>query len=132
MRQFHVALFVCLPSLAQAAPVVYVCNVDTGRTTGAFQSQFVIAHDAEPRIVSVNDALIQGVTGGPLLGEVATDNGTRIVFTWTIPNVPSTSGQIASLVYRTTIFKADGKMQISMRPLNYDNSFNATGTCSIE
>ncbi|MGL4320544.1 MAG: hypothetical protein ACRCS3_06740 [Paracoccaceae bacterium] len=132
MRQLFAALFLFLPSFALADSVVYVCGVDTGRTSGAFQSQLVIAHDVEERVVSVNDALIQGVTGGPLLGEMASENSRRIVFTWTIPNVPSGTGQVASLIYRATIFKADGKLQISMRPLSYDNSFNATGSCKTE
>lgn len=119
------------PTFAFAEPVVYVCNVDINRS-GAFQPQFVIAYDAAERFVSVNDALIQGVTGGPLLGEVATENNTRIVFKWTLRNVSDGSGQQASLAYRATIFKADGKLNISMRPLNYDNNFTARGTCAIE
>jgi hypothetical protein len=132
MRHLLAAVFVCLPCLAQAAPVVYVCTVDTGRTTGAFQDQIVIAHDAAERIVSVNDALIQGVTGGPLLGEMVSENDRRIVFKWTVRNVPNTTGQVASLSYRATIFKADGELQISMRPLNFDNSFNGIGSCQTE
>jgi hypothetical protein len=132
MHKFLAALIIGLPTLAQAAPVIYVCTVDTGRTTGAFQQQIVIAHDEAERIVSVNDALIQGVTGGPLLGEVASDNDRRIVFKWTIRNVPNNSGQLASLSYRATIFKDDGELQISMRPLNYDNSFNGIGSCKTE
>ena len=132
MHKRLAAIALCLPSLAQAAPVVYVCSVDSGRTGGVFQSQIVIAHDAADRIVSVNDALIQGVTGGPLLGDVATDNATRIVFKWTILNVPSGTGQLASLSYRATIFKDDGALQISMRPLNYENSFNGSGSCKTE
>ncbi|MGL5008621.1 MAG: hypothetical protein ACRC6I_01965, partial [Paracoccaceae bacterium] len=95
------------PVSAFAAPTVYICDVNTNGRDG-FQSQVVIAHDVAERFVSVNDALIQGVTGGPLLGEVATDNGTRIVFKWTVPNVPNNTGQNASLSYRATIFKADG------------------------
>lgn len=132
MRHVLTVCLLCLPAFAQAAPVVYVCSVENSRAAGAFQPQVVIAHDAAGRIVSVSDALIQGVTGGPLLGELATDNATRIVFRWTVPNVPSRSGQIASLSYRATIFKADGRMDISMKPLNYDNSFTASGTCTIQ
>lgn len=125
-------LLASLPMNAFAAPVVYVCNIDTNRTNSVFQSQFVIAHDVAERVVSVNDALIQGVSGGPLLGDVASENGTRIVFKWTLRNVPNSGGQSASLAYRATIFRADGKLDISMRPLNYDNSFSATGTCRVE
>ncbi len=132
MRHLLIACLICLPAYAQSAPVVYVCGVDNSRASGAFQAQVVIAHDAADRIVSVSDALIQGVTGGPLLGELATDNATRIVFKWTVRNVPNTSGQNASLSYRATIFKADGRLEMSMRPLNYDNSFSASGTCRIE
>jgi activator of HSP90 ATPase len=132
MRLRLAAFFSCLPLLAHAAPVVYVCEIDLTRTSGAFQQQVVIAHDAAERVVSVNDALIQGINGGPLLGELASENDRRIVFTWTLRNVPSVSGQIASLKYRATIFKADGELQISMRPLNYDNSFNGAGTCRTE
>jgi hypothetical protein len=132
MRAVLAALLLCAPAFAQAAPVVYLCAVDTGRSSGAFQPQIVIAHDAAQGIVSVNDALIQGVTGGPLLAEVASDNATRIVFRWTVPNVPNTAGQQASLAYRATIFKADGRLQISMRPLNFDNSFNGTGSCRTD
>jgi hypothetical protein len=119
------------PGIAFAEPVVYLCRLDTNRN-GAFQPQLVIAHDAAADVVSVNDALIQGVTGGPLPGTVASDNATRIVFTWTLRNVQDGRGQQASLVYRATIFRADGRVDMSMRPLNFDNSFTARGTCTTE
>jgi activator of HSP90 ATPase len=132
MRLRLAAVLSCLPMLASAAPVVYVCNIDTSRSTGAFQPQIVIAHDAAERVVSVNDPLIQGINGGPLLGEMATENDTRIVFTWTLRNVPTQTGQTASLLYRATIFKADGDVQLSMKPLNFDNNFSARGNCQTE
>jgi hypothetical protein len=132
MRQLLAAICVCLPSFALAEPVVYVCKIDTGVTNGAFQSPLVIAYEAEERLVSVNDALIQGVTGGPLLGEMVSENGQRIVFKWTVRNVRTNTGQQSTLSYRATISKGEGKLQVSMRPLQYDNSFNATGSCQIE
>jgi hypothetical protein len=132
MRYFLFSLLMAAPVTAFANPTVYVCDTQSNRQNGAIQDQIVFAHDAAKDEVFVSDLLIQGVVGGPLSGEVASDNDTRVVFSWTLRNVPNNSGQVASLAYRATLFKATGKIDVSVRPLNYDNSFSATGTCATQ
>jgi hypothetical protein len=119
-----------LPCLAVAAPVVYVCKNAANMQNSVLQSEFAFAYDAESGTVSVSDAIIIHETGGPLQATLSSDNATRLVFSWTLRNVTNATGQTSSLAYRVTYFKEDGRFNISMRPLGYDNSFNEGGTCT--
>ncbi len=119
-----------LPALAR--PIVYVCHNSSNRQQSVIQGEMVIAHDVANGRVSVNDGLIQTVNGGPLEGAVDSDNPIRIVFKWTVDNVRNRGGQNATLSFRGTYFKADGRFQLSMRPLGYDNSFQDQGTCTVQ
>jgi hypothetical protein len=132
MRLFLALLVAGLPSNLRAAPIVYVCDTDTNRQQTVFQDQIVIAHDAATGAVSVSDALILQENGGPLEGAVSSENNTRIVFTWTVRNVRNAGGQTATLNFRATLRKQDGRADFSMRPLGFDNSFQSSGTCAVQ
>jgi hypothetical protein len=119
-----------LPCVAAASPVVYLCKNAADMQNSVLQAEFAFAFDADAGTVSVSDALIINETGGPMQANVSSDNATRLVFSWMLRNVTNATGQTSSLAYRVTYFKADGRFDISMRPLGYDNSFNEGGTCA--
>jgi hypothetical protein len=129
MRLLACFVIAALPTMAVAAPAVYVCDTETGRQQSILQDQIAFAYDAERGSVSVSDAVIVSETGGPIDANVSSDNATRLVFTWTIKDLTNSAGQTVTLDYRAVFFKADKSFDISLKPRGYDNSFMASGTC---
>ena len=131
-RQLLIAAFVALPSVAQSAPRTFVCDTETGQQQSLLQDQIVFAYDAEAGKVSVADAAIIALAGGPLAARVSSDNTTRLVFSWTLENVRNATGQVSTLDYRAVYFKATNQFDVSLKPRGFDNSFQASGTCRPE
>jgi hypothetical protein len=132
MRLALTLLLAALPCIAAASPVVYVCDTGTGSEQTYLQGQIYFAYDAEAKVVSVNDAVINHENGGPMDARVSSDNATRLVFSWSLENLRNSTGQTASWDYRAVFFKATNKFDVSLKPRGYDNSFQASGTCRVD
>jgi hypothetical protein len=132
MRFALTLLLSALPSFAAAAPTVYVCDTGTGSEQTYLQGQIYFAYDPDNAVVSVNDAVINYENGGPMDARIASDNATRLVFTWSLENLTNSTGQVASWDYRAVFFKATRKFDVSLKPRGYDNSFLASGTCQVD
>jgi hypothetical protein len=130
MRFVLPLVLAALPSIAAAAPTVYICDTGTERTQSILQDQIAFAYDAASDTISVSDAVIVSETGGPIAAKINSDNTTRLVFTWTLKNLTNSTGQVVTLDYRAVFFKADNRFDLSIRPRGYDNSFQASGSCA--
>lgn len=135
-NKLHVMLVAGLLSLtasaAVAKPMIYTCHNSSNRNKSVIQGEIAISFDAATEQVFVSDPMILSVNGGPIAGKLKSDNETRIVFGWTVKNVVNSEGKYASLQFKGTYFKADGKFLLSMKPLGYDNAFEDRGSCTLK
>jgi hypothetical protein len=121
-----VLLSLAIPATSGAQTLL--CDMAGESSQGWIAPQIALSINLETGKVSANDMITIGFTGGPVEGEVDSDNASRTVVKWTVRGRDNTQ-QSATLAYRATIMKADNSIAVTMRPLQYSNSFRAEGTC---
>ena len=128
---FVVAAAVVLTAgTVSAKPVVYDCKPDAGRSDSIIQPEYVILYDKATGEVLVNDPIIMGTIGKPIQGSVQSESNVRTVFDWKLKTVKGTSDS-ASWEYRARVFKADGRLSLTVIPVGYDNQFSSGGRCTM-
>jgi hypothetical protein len=129
---FRTATVFLLASLGAAqAQQVLVCNMNTELGVSAISNQFVFSIDSGAGTAIVNDMLITGTTGGPIVAEIANETASRYTIKWRIDSSNNTEYRnIPTLLFRATINKATNRISIAAQPPAYDNRFNSQGTCT--
>jgi hypothetical protein len=118
-----------LPLVALAAPQTLFCTMsDVGANGGWIPPEIALAFDTATGEAAVTDGLILHFHGSPLTAKIASDNAAQTVLTWTLRGQDG-SHNSSTMSFRATITKADNSIFLTMRPLNYDNSFRSRGTC---
>ena len=125
-----VAALVLAASAASAKPVIYDCKPVIGRSNSVIQPEYVISYDKASGEVLVSDPIIMGTFGKPIKATVQSESDVRTVFDWKLKTVKGTSGS-ASWEYRARVFKADGRLSLTVTPVGYDNQFSSEGSCTI-
>jgi hypothetical protein len=110
------------------AQTTLLCEIDARSAQGWIAPQIAFAIDGEAGRAVVSDGIILGFVGGPVEGRLVSDNAARTVVAWTVRGKDGAQ-QSATLEYRATIMKADNAIAVTMRPVQYDNSFRAAGQC---
>ncbi|GLS87326.1 hypothetical protein GCM10010873_23000 [Cypionkella aquatica] len=124
------ALMVCAqPALAK--PVIYDCKPDAGRSDSVLQPEYVIAYDKATGEVLINDPIIMNTFGKPIKGVVQSESDVRTVFDWKLKTLKGTEGS-ASWEYRARVFKADGRLSMTVTPVGFDNQFSSQGRCTVQ
>ena len=130
MLKFVIAVF--FGSLCAAhAQQVLVCEMNTDLGNSAISNRFVFSIEPGAPTAIVNDVLISGTTGGPMVAEVTNDTEDRITIKWRIDESNNTAyRKLPTLLFRATITKADYRINIMAQPSAYDNRFNSKGSCT--
>jgi hypothetical protein len=119
--------------VAAQAQQVLVCNMNTELGASAISNQFVFSIDSAAGTAIVNDALIVGTTGGPIVAKIANETSARYTIKWRIDSSNNTEYRsIPTLLFRATINKSDNSINIMAQPPAYDNRFNSQGTCRAQ
>lgn len=112
---------------------ILLCNMNTELGVSAISNQFVFSIDSAAGTAIVNDRLIAGTTGGPIVAEIARETANRYTIKWRIDSSNNTEYRnIPTLLFRATINKADNGIHITAQPPAYDNRFNSQGTCTVQ
>lgn len=129
MYKFSVLAFLASLSAAQAQNIL-VCDMNSSLGRSAISEQYVFSIDAGAGTAIVNDILITGTTGGPIVAEIANETAERYTIKWRIDSSNNTEYRsIPTLLFRATINKADNRISIAAQPPAFDNRFKAQGTC---
>jgi hypothetical protein len=127
------AAIVAMSFGAAHAQQVLVCDMNTDLGGSVISDQFVFRIDAEAGTAIVNDLLIAGTTGGPIVAEIARNTARLYTIKWRIDSSNNTEYRnIPTLLFRATIQKADNRITISAQPPAYDNRFNSQGACTVQ
>lgn len=117
---------------ASAKPVIYDCKPEAGREDSVMQPEYVISYDKATGEVLVNDPIIMATVGKPIQGKLQSESDVRTVFDWRLKTVPGTQSSSASWQFRARVFKADGRLSLTMTPVGYDNHFSSEGRCTVK
>ena len=132
MFKLTIAAFAASLSAAHAQDIL-VCRMDTELGPSAISNQFVFSIDSAAGTAIVNDVLIQGTTGGPIVAEIANETAVRYTIKWRIDSSNNTEYRnIPTLLFRATITKADSSISITARPPAFDNRFVSQGRCAAQ
>lgn len=124
--KFAAIAFVLMASVSAASAKTYDCTIKTAKQNlGWIAERIILSHDESGKIL-VNDGLIQHYVKQPVDAVVTDDSAARIVYSW---KVKIANQQPVTMMYRMSIMKADNVAMVTVRPLNYDNTFEARGTC---
>lgn len=131
---FKTATVCLLASLGTAqAQQVLVCNMNTDLGSSAISNQFVFSIDSAAKTAIVNDILITGTTGGPIVAEIAKETASIYTIKWRIDSSNNTEyRRIPTLLFRATINKSDNRISIRAQPPAFDNRFFSQGTCTLQ
>ncbi len=122
---------VCLSFSAAHAQQVLVCTMNTTLGSSAISEQFVFSIDSAAGTAIVNDQLIAGTTGGPIVADISKETADLYTIKWRIDSSNNTEYRnIPTLLFRATIRKADYSISIAAQPPAYDNRFKSQGTCT--
>ncbi|WP_156317751.1 hypothetical protein [Cypionkella psychrotolerans] len=132
LKGFALSLAMILGACAAyAKPVIYDCKPEAGRSDTVLQPEYLISYDKATGEVLINDPIIMGTSGKPIKGKLQSDSDVRSVFDWQLKTLKGTSGS-ASWQYRAKVFKADGRLTLTVTPVGYDNHFSSEGSCSVQ
>ncbi len=128
MRVIPAALFwMMLAGMAQAK--IYLCSVATDPSMGGYISNvYVIDVDEKNQRIIVDDAVIEYFLQGPVEAFTPRISATTISFNWDVLAL-NIEGQRAKLSYRGVLFLRDMTFRVSMKPIDYGNSFDGHGRC---
>lgn len=133
VKSFAVAMALIVGAgAATAKPVIYDCKPASGKSTSVIQPEILISYDAENGAVTVTDPLILSEVGKPLAGKLQSESAVRYVFDWTVDGVLGGRSETAALEFRARVFKADGRLSLTVTPHGYDNQFSSEGHCTIK
>jgi hypothetical protein len=130
--KYSVAALLASLSMAQADGIL-VCDMQSNFGRSAISEQYVFSIDSAAGTAIVNDILITGTTGGPIVAEIANETAARYTIKWRIDSSNNTEYRsIPTLLFRATINKADNRISIAAQPPAFDNRFNAQGVCRVQ
>lgn len=129
---FRTVIALLLASVTTAqAQLVLVCDMNTELGQSAISGQFVFSITPGAETAIVNDQLIAGTTGGPIVAEIANETASRYTIKWRIDSSNNTEYRnIPTLLFRATINKSDNRINITAQPPAFDNRFNSQGLCT--
>lgn len=120
-------------SAADAQPVRYICQINTGGTNGWIAPDVVIVHVPGSKTAVVNDRLIMTVLKKPVTAQVVAGNDRRLTVKWELPAQKDTSGQyVPRFQYRASYYRNTGRMMLWAIPIGYENSFRGFGSCRVK
>ncbi|WP_323772066.1 hypothetical protein [Antarctobacter sp.] len=116
---------------ALAEKTAYQCVITGASGRQWIQPLIFIALDRASDRVVVSDAAILGYNDGvPVEGRLVRDNAARVTVAWEL-DMRSTSNQTVRMAYRATYLKANGKVNVSARPIGFEGQFSRAGTCKV-
>ena len=128
---FAVATAMVLSATAAfAKPVIYDCRPEKGRSNSVMQPEYVISYDKASGEVLINDPIIMSTVGKPIQGKLQSESDARMVFDWRLKSLKGPT-DTTSWQFRARVFKADGRLSLSMTPVGYDNQFSSEGHCTV-
>ncbi len=114
----------------------YTCEMDPVNNRVWIPEVVVVNHDEATGKVVALDPIIKHFTGGPIVGEVTTNNAKRITFKWTIKDMTATGGGQRSFVpgfrFSLTVQHATHKASMFSTPLGYTNRDHGEGRCTVK
>ena len=124
-------LWTALCGAAAAEKTAYQCAINGTSGRQWIQPLIFFALDRAIDRVVVSDASILGFNDGvPVEGTLVRDNAARVTVSWEL-DMRSSSNQTVRMNYRATFLKANGKVNVSARPLGYEGLFSQAGTCTV-
>ena len=90
----------------------------------------VLAHEPGAKSAIVADDIGMYFTGKPATARISSDDSRRLRFSWKVPKVTDGRGNLVpAMIYRATLMRSSGRIQVSAQPLGYSARFNGRGTC---
>lgn len=129
--QVLAAAIVAATLSSPASATIYDCAIKVGAQHHGWLPDQVIVDTNSNGKVMVIDPIIQGTVGAPIEANLAQDSATRSVFSWT-SKLSAMDNTYVKMMFRLSVQKTALTSHISARPLGYDNSFEAEGTCSAK
>lgn len=123
-----IGLAILAASVTAASAKSYDCAIKTTEQNhGWIADRIFLERDAKDA-VQVLDGIIQYENKAALPGKIESENTSRVVYSW---RVKIDNSQPVTMMYRLAV-RSDNTAMVTARPLNYDNTFEAQGTCTVK
>jgi len=122
-------LLLAAVSIPASARDVFECRFPTiGNNMGYLPDTVVMARNEGSETVTVADAYIQSVKGGPIDVKIAEENDAKLSVSWPLM-LQSRTNTYIKMHYRISIQKRSLSASLSGRPQGFSNNFSAQGKC---
>jgi hypothetical protein len=112
-----------------SAKEVFECKFPkVGNNLGYLPDLVVMAREPGSDTVTLADAYIQSVKGGPIDVKVAEENAAKLSVSWPLM-LQSQTNDYVRMQYRISIQKKSLVASLSGRPQGFSNNFSAQGKC---
>jgi hypothetical protein len=136
MRLAFIATVLALALPSMAAATVYECAAQQRNYasdvfspfTNPIQPRITITVDEASGTATVSDALIQGMAGRPIPGNVTENSGQKLTVIWELPIV-GFGGVQTTMSFRAAFIKTNKKLIVTATPQGYTGRFFARGSC---
>ncbi len=123
-----VAVFLASP--LSAAGVVYDCDIANPQRARGWISPKIAIILPDEKSAMVMDAITLSQGKDPVPASIQRNNGKRLIVTWLVHGIRSNRGRsFAGVIYRASVSKSTGAIDMSMIPRGYDKGVKASGTC---
>lgn len=119
----------CLLASPAAAADVLLCKMRVSQgNQGDMIAKEIYLIEQGDQILVLDDIVNYFNKGQPLAARVKADGSKGKVYSWDVLMV-NASGQRTKMQYRGTLFLDSGEFHVLARPVGYNNTISATGTC---
>lgn len=114
------------------AETIYDCSFTDPGNTSWIPEQVVFVTAPDTSEILVADPIIQYFTKKKtIVGTIKSDSAAKLTVGWTV-KARDNAGQLATLVYRVSYFKAKKNAFITMQAQGYTNQTRGDGSCKIK
>lgn len=134
MHSFKVlaAAAVVAGNAGAASATTYACKFSGSQVGKSIAETVIIQHNTSTGAVTVQDGFTNNYVGGPVSGTLKSLNGTRALFSWSLPSLKDERGNwIPGIAFSVNIIRASGQASITSNPQGNYKPGRASGACSI-
>ncbi|WP_435259075.1 hypothetical protein ACSBLW_04700 [Thioclava sp. FR2] len=126
------AAAVCISTSMVSAETIYDCSFNDPGNSSWIPAQVVFVTTPDTSEILVADPIIQYFTKKKtIVGAIKSDSAAKLTVGWTV-KARDNAGQLATLVYRVSYFKAKKNAFITMQAQGYTNQTRGDGSCKIK
>lgn len=126
---FFASILAATLAFPAAAREVFECSFpEVGNNMGYLPQTVVIARNDDNETVTLADAYIQSVKGGPITVKIAEENTAKLSVSWPLM-LQGATNQYVKMQYRIAIQKGSLSARLTGLPQGFANNFSAQGKC---